>query len=65
VLWEFPTSSGVEAPPTTFMIDGKQYLAVLSGWGGDANGMNGTIARMVDGVPAVPEGGAMFVFALE
>ncbi|MEO8100235.1 MAG: PQQ-dependent dehydrogenase, methanol/ethanol family [Acidobacteriota bacterium] len=65
VLWEFPTSSGVEAPPTTFMLDGKQYLAVLSGWGGDANGMNNTIARLVDGVPQVPEGGAMFVFAIE
>ena len=22
LLWEFPTSSGVEAPPTSFLIDG-------------------------------------------
>jgi alcohol dehydrogenase (cytochrome c) len=65
VLWEFPTSSGVEAPVTTFLVDGKQYLAVLSGWGGDANGMNGTIARTVSGVPSVPEGGSVWVFALE
>lgn len=65
VLWEFPTSSGVEAPVTTFLLDGKQYLAVLSGWGGDANGMNGTIARTVPGVPSVPEGGSLWVFALE
>jgi alcohol dehydrogenase (cytochrome c) len=65
VLWEFPTSSGVEAPVTTFLVDGKQYLAVLSGWGGDANGMNGTIARTVSGVPTVPEGGSVWVFALE
>ena len=42
LLWEFPTSSGILAPPTTFMIDGKQYLAVHSGWGGDSSGMQGT-----------------------
>jgi alcohol dehydrogenase (cytochrome c) len=65
VLWEFPTSSGVEAPVTTFLVDGKQYLAVLSGWGGDANGMNGTVQRTVTGVRSVPEGGSLWVFALE
>ena len=65
ILWEFPTSSGVEAPVTTYLLDGKQYLAVLSGWGGDANGMNGTIQRTVSGVPSVPEGGSVWVFALE
>jgi alcohol dehydrogenase (cytochrome c) len=65
VLWEFPTSSGVEAPVTTYLVDGKQYIAVLSGWGGDANGMNGTIQRTVSGVPSVPEGGSVWVFALE
>ncbi len=38
VLWEYPTGSGVEAPVSTFLLDGKQYIAVVSGWGGDANG---------------------------
>ena len=38
LLWEFPTNSGILAPPTTFEIDGKQYVAVESGWGGDARG---------------------------
>ncbi len=65
VLWEFPTSSGVEAPVTTYLVDGKQYIAVLSGWGGDANGMNGTVQRTVSGVRSVPEGGSVWVFALE
>lgn len=65
VLWDFPMSSGVLAPPSTFVVDGKQYLAFLSGWAGDATGMNSTIARVVPGVPAVPEGGAVWVFALE
>ena len=65
VLWEYPTGSGVEAPVSTFLLDGKQYIAVVSGWGGDANGMNNTIARTVDGVPTVPEGGSVSVFTLE
>ena len=34
LLWEFPTNSGILAPPTSFAIDGKQYIAVQSGWGG-------------------------------
>jgi PQQ enzyme repeat len=34
MLWEFQTSSGVEAPVTTYLVDAKQYLAVLPGWGG-------------------------------
>ncbi len=65
MLWEFPTSSGVEAPVSTFLVDGKQYIAVLSGWGGDANGMNSTVQRTVTGVRSVPEGGSVWVFALE
>lgn len=65
LLWEYPTASGVEAPVSTFLVDGKQYIAVLSGWGGDANGMNNTIARTVKGVPSVPEGGSISVFTLE
>jgi alcohol dehydrogenase (cytochrome c) len=66
VLWEFPTSSGILAPPTTFMIDGKQYLAVHSGWGGDSSGMQGTLNRAFPGeYPPVPEGGSIWVFAVE
>ncbi len=66
LLWEFPTSSGILAPPTTFMIDGKQYLAVHSGWGGDSSGMQGTMNRAFPGeYPPVPEGGSIWVFAVE
>lgn len=65
VLWEFPTSSGVEAPVSTFLLDGKQYLAVVSGWGGDAAGMNNTIRNFVPAAPQVPEGGSVWVFTLE
>jgi alcohol dehydrogenase (cytochrome c) len=66
LLWEFPTSSGILAPPTTFLIDGKQYLAVHSGWGGDSTGMQGNMNRAFPGeYPPVPEGGSIWVFAVE
>ncbi|HEV2199677.1 MAG TPA: PQQ-dependent dehydrogenase, methanol/ethanol family [Bryobacteraceae bacterium] len=66
LLWEFPTSSGILAPPTSFLIDGKQYIAVHSGWGGDARGMQGNFNRLFPGeYPEVPEGGSIWVFAVE
>ena len=30
---EFPTNSGITAVPSSFSVDGKQYIAVQSGWG--------------------------------
>jgi alcohol dehydrogenase (cytochrome c) len=33
-LWEFNTGGGVSAPPMTFTVDGKQYIALLVGQGG-------------------------------
>jgi alcohol dehydrogenase (cytochrome c) len=66
LLWEFPTSSGIEAPPTSFLIDGKQYIAIESGWGGDARGDQNTLNRLFPGeFPEVPEGGAVWVFAIQ
>jgi alcohol dehydrogenase (cytochrome c) len=66
ILWEAVTPSGILAPPTSFSVDGKQYIAVLSGWGGDSNGMNGTLARLWPGeVPTVPGGGTIWVYALD
>jgi alcohol dehydrogenase (cytochrome c) len=66
LLWEFTTVSGIVAPPTTFAIDGKQHLAVHVGWGGDARGMQAGLNRIFPGeYPEVPEGGAVYVFALE
>lgn len=66
LLWEAPTPSGILAPPTTFTVGGKQYIAIESGWGGDSAGMNNTMARAFpDRVQPVPEGGTVWVFALE
>ncbi|MDN5502855.1 MAG: PQQ-dependent dehydrogenase, methanol/ethanol family [Comamonas sp.] len=33
-LWEAPTGTGVVAAPSTYMVDGKQYVSVAGGWGG-------------------------------
>jgi quinohemoprotein ethanol dehydrogenase len=33
-LWEFDTGIGIMAPPMTYEVNGKQYIAVLAGWGG-------------------------------
>jgi len=66
LLWESPTPSGILAPPTSFMVDGKQYIAVVSGWGGDSAGMQSTLNRGFPGeYPAVPLGGSVWVFSLE
>jgi alcohol dehydrogenase (cytochrome c) len=66
LLWEFPANSGILAPPSSFTVDGKQYVAVEAGWGGDSRGMQGTLNRIFPGeYPEVPEGGAVWVFAVE
>jgi quinohemoprotein ethanol dehydrogenase len=41
VLWTYPTGLGISAPPVTYSADGKQYIAVLVGWGGGAAGLGG------------------------
>ncbi len=66
LLWEFPTNSGILGPPSSFLIDGKQYVAVETGWGGDSRGMQNALNRLFPGeYPEVPEGGAVWVFAVE
>lgn len=65
LLWQAPTNSGVMGQPSTFTIDGKQYVAVMSGWGGDARGVQAQLNRVRPGeFPEVPDGGAIWVFTL-
>ena len=65
VLWEFPTSSGITGQPSSFAIDGTQYIAVQAGWGVDARAMQARLNRLQPGkFPEVPEGGSIWVFAL-
>jgi alcohol dehydrogenase (cytochrome c) len=66
LLWEFPTNSGIVGQPSSFMVDGRQYIAVQSGWGIDARTMQGRLNRIAPGdYPDVPEGGAIWVFAVK
>lgn len=66
LLWEFPTNSGIIGQPSSFTIDGRQYIAVLSGWGVDSAGMQTQLNNAFPGrYPEVPEGGAVWVFALK
>mgnify|MGYP000951482148 CR=1 FL=1 len=66
LLWQFPTSSGITSPPSTYRIDGTQYVAVQSGWGIDSRAMQARLNALVPGqFPEVPEGGAIWVFALK
>jgi alcohol dehydrogenase (cytochrome c) len=48
------------------MLDGKQYIAVASGWGMDPRAMQGRLNRVRPGeFPEVPEGGAIWAFAVK
>lgn len=55
-LWEFKTSSRVNAQPITWTHNGKQYVTVLSGLGGSVSGRRG--------LPDIPLGGSVWTFAL-
>jgi alcohol dehydrogenase (cytochrome c) len=66
VLWETPTISGIAAVPVSFQVDGKQYIAVQSGWGVDPAKMQSRMNLLFPGkYPDVPQGGAIYVFALK
>jgi alcohol dehydrogenase (cytochrome c) len=54
VLWKFQTGSGLNASPITYELEGVQYIAMLSGLGGDPS-------FYFHG----PKGGMLWVFALE
>ncbi len=62
VLWKFNTGSGISAAPMTYTLDGKQYIAVVSGRTQSIPAFLGALGEKL--VAASPEGGTMFVFAL-
>ena len=64
-LWHFKTNSGVIAPPSTFEVNGVQYIAVESGYGIDAAGQEQLLSQLLPGWNAdVPQGGVVWVFAV-
>lgn len=57
VLWRFQTGSGIHSNPVTYSIDGRQYIAVPTGWGGWVEGYSPEMY-------GAPRGTALIVFAL-
>ena len=60
LLWEYPTNSGITAIPSTFSVGGKQYVAVQSGWGVDAERKQDVFRNIIPGYDVhVPQGGVI------
>jgi len=66
VLWQQKTNSGVTGVPSSFEVDGKQYIAVQSGWGVDAQRMQDSLVKIDPATykSDVSQGGVIWVFAL-
>ncbi|MDR7304568.1 PQQ-dependent dehydrogenase, methanol/ethanol family [Haloactinomyces albus] len=56
-LWKFQCGSGHHGSAMTYMVDGKQYVAVPVGWGGWLEGI-------IPGMLGAGHGSALIVFAL-
>ena len=63
-LWQTPVGNGVVAAPSTFEVDGVQYVAIAAGWGGvygitdkftDTVGTGHVYVFKVGGTTAMPE----------
>ncbi|AUC94202.1 MULTISPECIES: PQQ-dependent methanol/ethanol family dehydrogenase [Bradyrhizobium] len=63
VLWSKNLGSGIGAGPVTYSVDGKQYVAIVVGRTAALPAFLGDIGKKM--VAAAPEGGALFVFALQ
>jgi len=56
-LWHFQTGSGHHSSPTTYSVDGRQFIAVPVGWGAWVEGF-------APGMLGGQHGDALFAFAL-
>ncbi|MCP1373016.1 methanol/ethanol family PQQ-dependent dehydrogenase [Dyella lutea] len=64
VLWKSPEmTSGVIGVPSTWVVDGKQYVGVYAGWGGATPIWGGDMAKD-PAVMNIPVGGHLYVFSL-
>jgi alcohol dehydrogenase (cytochrome c) len=57
LLWQFQCGSGHHSSPTTYSIDGRQYIAVPTGWGAWTEGF-------LPGMLGAGQGSSLFAFAL-
>lgn len=64
VLWKSPQmSSGIIGVPSTWKVDGKQYVSIFAGWGGATPIWGGEMAKD-PAVLNIPLGGHLYVFSL-
>ncbi len=56
-LWEFQCGSGHHSSPSTYSVDGRQYVVVPVGWGGWLEGI-------IPGMLGAGHGSALIAFAL-
>ncbi|WP_410052237.1 PQQ-dependent methanol/ethanol family dehydrogenase [Bradyrhizobium sp. SZCCHNS30582] len=63
ILWKKNLGSGIGAGPVTYSVDGKQYVAVVVGRTASIPAFLGEIGKKMTN--AAPEGGALFVFAVQ
>ena len=52
-LWSFNARMGIAGAPISFLADGKQYVAVIAGWGGAGAGSYGTLGAQFGWVSRV------------
>ncbi len=60
-LWSFQTGSGIVGQPITWEMDGEQYVAVISGWGGAVPLWGGEVAKKVN---YLNQGGLLWTFKI-
>lgn len=44
LLWSYDAGLGISGAPISFAVDGKQYVAVVAGWGGGGAGFLGRLS---------------------
>src|SRR5712692_2710668 len=64
-LWSFPLPSGAIGVPTSFEVDGQQYIAVTTGWDLDARGVQNGLDAIKKTTTVVPQSGTVLVFKLQ
>lgn len=63
-VWEYNAKHGISAPPITYAVDGKQYIALPVGWGGGIAMTAGSIGAQ-HGWPYGVHPRRLLVFALD
>jgi quinohemoprotein ethanol dehydrogenase len=63
-VWEYDAKVGISAPPISYAVDGKQFIALPVGWGGGLAMLGGTLAAQ-HGWPYGMHPRRLLVFALD